>query len=273
MATRSKLWPFWSSCAIRAAALAVVALPAMAASAGATAITYAGSLIDLGSGWRTSSVSKGAFDLGGTNVLGTNGYDTIGSNGHLLLPDYLSTIAANSSVYGGNSSYALIDNPITTPGATPTTSLSGTLNPFPGNNNPVVTFTFTLAGTVPGVIQVGLLEDNLDIAAYNSSAVQLSSSSAAGAPEVALTAAAYNNRNPDWIFFDITGGAAGQTFSVTNYGGPNGCGCVGAIAFDSASAVPEPGSLALLGAGVAGLVATRRPRTRLARASATSTPA
>jgi hypothetical protein len=77
---------------------------------------------------------------------------------------------------------------------------------------------------------------------------------------VSLTGAAFNNRVPDWVFFDITGATAGQTFSVTNYGGPNGCACLGGIAFDSSTAVPEPATFAVLGAGLAVLGAARRRR-------------
>ena len=41
------------------------------------------------------------------------------------------------------------------------------------------------------------------------------------------------NGQPDWVFFDIAGGVAGQTYSINVTAGPNGNAGVGAVSFDS----------------------------------------
>jgi hypothetical protein len=246
--------------AVAAANVPGFAMPALAV----PVITSPGVLMDLGSGWRTSSVSKAALALDGNGVLGNDGYWTFGSNGKTLKPAYISTVSIANSVYGGNSSYALIDNPTTTPGASATTVLSGTLNPTVRGLDGV--FTFTLSGTVPSLIRVGLMIDNLDVAAYNPAALQLvDTTNSISGPSVATTSSAFNDRVPDWVFFDIASGAAGEVFTVDVSSGTNGCNCLGAVSFDSSSAtsVPEPSSVAVLGLGLASLLAAaRRSRSR-----------
>lgn len=243
--------------AIFAPAIITIGLLAIAP-AGATTITYAGSLIDssAGTGWRNTTLSKGVFNLSGTNVIGYDGYDVVGAQGSKSLPAYLTSFTANGSVYPGNGSYALINNPATT-GSSPGSIRTGTLNPFPGTGNAATDFTFTLTGTIPTLIQVGLLTDNTDGSQFSAGAVQLSGVGATGTPKVTLTGTQDNNI-PDWTFFDISGGFSGETFTVSGYGGPAGCACIGAIAFDSA--VPEPASMTLFGLGAAGLALVRRRR-------------
>src|SRR5256885_725842 len=96
-------------------------------------VTYAIADTDLGSGWRTSSGPKN--DIDGNNILGSDGWFVSGAAGSTQLPAYLVSLITNGSVYPGNGSYARIDDPNTTPGLTPSTLQSGTLNPFPGFNN------------------------------------------------------------------------------------------------------------------------------------------
>jgi hypothetical protein len=226
-------------------------------------ITSPGSLMDLGAGWRTSSVSKDGLDLDGNGVPGNDGYWTFGANASMLQPSYASGVAITGSVYPGNGSYAQIDNPSTTPGPSPTTYTSGTLNPFV--NGAYADVSFTVSGNVPGLIRVGLMIDNLDIAGYNPSALQIvDATDGVSSPLIATTSAEFNDRIPDWVFFDISGGSAGEVFDVDVYSGPNGCNCLGAVSFDSASgnaSIPEPTSVALLGFALASLLVAARRRT------------
>ena len=118
--------------ALRIAALVVVALPTLAASGRATTITYAGSLLDLGAGWRTDTVSKGKFGLNGSNVLGNDGYQLFGTNLAAVVPGYL-TMSVKTTNYNaaavGNGSYYSVDNPTTTPGREPVENRNRRIEP------------------------------------------------------------------------------------------------------------------------------------------------
>ncbi|MCU1234793.1 MAG: hypothetical protein JWP63_2760 [Candidatus Solibacter sp.] len=217
-------------------------------------ITYATTNIDLGSGWRTSTLPKS--DIDGNNVLGSDGWFVAGAAGSKQLAPYLSSLITNGSVYGGNGGYAGIDNPNTTPGLTPSTLQSGTLNPFPGANQTTTDVTFTFGANVPGTVRLGLMVDNLDIAAFNSRALQVVQVGGSGSGVVSTAGGTFNDRVPDWVYFDIQA-SSGETYNVIVTGGTNGCACLGAVSFDSvaATSVPEPSSLNLAGLGAAFLAA------------------
>ncbi len=143
-----------------------------------------GTLADLGSGWRTATLSKGTLSLSGDNILGEAGYWVFGGNAKTQKPNFFTAVTASGSVYGGNGGYISIDNPVTTPGASPSTLVTGTLNPFVGGWN--TDFSFILTGIVPSLIRIGLMVDNLDIAGYNPSGLQvLQTNGSAAGPQVA----------------------------------------------------------------------------------------
>ena len=215
----------------------------------ASSITYVGSDVDLGSGWRTSTVSKN--DIDGNNVLGSDGWYVVGNSGSQMLPSYITSFVSNDSVYGGNGGYFSIDDPATTPGPSPSTIVTGTLNPGPGPGNTTTDLSFTFGADVPAIVRIGLMVDNLDIAAFNPAAVQVvQNGGSAASPVVDTTGASFNNRIPDWLYFDIQA-QPGETYDVVVTGGPNGCACLGAASFDSVSNVPEPSSFQLFGIGAA----------------------
>lgn len=246
-----------SVCALAAVLTAGCITPAKAI----PVITSPGSLMDLGAGWRTSSISKDGLDLDGNGVLGNDGYWTFGANASTLKPSYIGSVTITGSVYGGNSSYARIDNPTTTPGPSPTTFISGALNPFV--NGAYADFSFTLTGTVPSLIRVGLMIDNLDVAGYNPSGLKIVDvTDDVSSPLIATTGTEFNDRIPDWVFFDISGASAGEVFNVDVYSGSNGCNCLGAISFGSANGdpIPEPTSAALFCFGLVGLFVVTRGR-------------
>jgi hypothetical protein len=216
------------SCIRRACAAGAILL-GMSVSGVAGIITYAGSDVDLGSGWRTSTISKN--DIDNNNVLGSDGWLVAGAAGSIQLPAYLqSLVNPDNQVYGGNGGYASIDNPNTTPGLTPTLLLSGTLN--------------------------------LDIAGYNPSALQVVQSGGPGSSAlIDTTGPQSNNRIPDWFYFDIQA-QPGDSYNIVVSSGPNGCNCLGAVSLDSI-ATPEPMSLELMGIGAAVFSALALRRRRL----------
>lgn len=236
-----------------------IALAAAPAATAAVTISNGTALVDTGSNWRTGSAA-----------FGTAGYYIPGAAQRTALPSFVASVVAGPEVYGGNSGYALIDDPNTTPGAAPTKLRSGTFNPFPGGGQgqTATPFTFTLAANTPSSFRVGLLVDNLDIAAFNAQAIRLATGSTTSAT-FSLGGTAFNNRSADWIFFDVTGAQAGQTFSVFTTAGINGCGCLGGVAFDTLAtppaAVPEPATWAmmLVGFGAIGYGMRGRRKTSL----------
>jgi hypothetical protein len=189
----------------------------------ATTITTPGNIMDLGSGWRTTSVVK-PLALEGNNELGTDGYYVpFGAGpcyvGYLSIPSYLTLpmcLPAGVGEYSGNPGYYSIDDPtkVPTPGP-PTKVVTGNLN----RTNTGVLFQFTLTGTVPTIIRVGIMVDNLDGIGFNGSSQQLIciAPCSINGPTVATTStgpSSFNDQIPDWIFFDITNGVAGQTYQI-----------------------------------------------------------
>jgi hypothetical protein len=195
----------------------------------AAVISYAGAQTDLGPGWRTPGVSK-PLDIDGDNIIGTDGYDVV--NLPPAQPNYVNTMTILTSTYPGNGSYAQMDDP-TSPGNTFTT---GTLNPAVGTGASADLFQFSLTGNATNrTIRVGLLVDNLDGANWNATSFYLVQTSGAGVTNgpVATTNSVFNDQIPDWLFFQISGAAAGDTFIVRGVAGINGDATLGGVAFDS----------------------------------------
>ena len=193
-------------------------------------IGYVGTQFDMGPGWRTAAVPK-TYGLDASNVLGHDGYIVIGANSRTLQPSYFATMSVNGNIYPGNPSYASIDDPSTTPGASPTTIVSGTTTP--GN------LTFTLGSSVPGKIRIGVMIDGLDITGYNPNGVFLQQIGGDGLTtptiDTSHAVAAYNDQNPDWLFFDINNAAAGSQFTIDGIDGDNSDVTLQAFSFDSSA--------------------------------------
>ena len=200
------------------------------------AIRYVGSQVDMGTAWRSSSTAK-PYDIDSNNILGSDGWWLTGSA--LKSPTYITSFS-NNSYYYTNGGYAQIDNPLTTPGPNPSTIYTGTTNQqFPGYLNlsasPVISFTLT--GTIPDAIRLGIMTGNTDVGgSFGSSGFKIVSGTLDSglSTELETNNASYNG-NPDWVFFDIKGGTSGQVYSIYARGGPRGNAAIGGISFDSAA--------------------------------------
>ena len=213
----------------RGALTALLAAPVNATPTRAADISYAGTMNNVQSGWRYVNFGK-PLDLDGDNIFGTDGYFMV--NRAPVLPNYVESAAILTSTYPGNSLYYQIDDPTNDPER----FITGTMNPFPGTGLSADIFQFTLNTNAVGrTIRVGLMVDNLDIAAYNAASLTLVQTSGAGTTNgpIDTTSPVFNDRNPDWVFFDLTGTAAGDTFIVRGTGGINGAATLGGVSFDS----------------------------------------
>jgi hypothetical protein len=190
-------------------------------------LRYAGTQFGVGSDWRTDSLVK-SLDVDGDYVLGTDGYYLIGNNQRTSQPSYVTSWSPPTSTFGGNGGYAAVDDPAVVPPGT-ATILSGTANP--GGSN-VLIFSFVLDASLPAHLRLGIMLDGLDNASLNPDAVYLQEigGGAQQSPTVATTSATYNDKNPDWLFFDATGFAAGTQIGVYSSGGLN---TLQVFAFDS----------------------------------------
>src|SRR6185503_15344998 len=156
------------------------------------------------------------------NILGTDGYQVV--NRPAVQPSYMSSmeILAGTSSAPNNAS---MDDP-TNAGAMFVTGTMLSNVGFGAAN----LFRFTLNGNAVGrTIRVGLLMDNLDNASFNPDILRLVLTNGTGAtsPEVTTTNLFFNNRQPDWFFFDITGAANGDSFLIQGKAGSLGYATLG----------------------------------------------
>ena len=84
---------------------------------------------------------------------------------------------------------------------------------------------------MPGTVQLGLMIDNLDGGGFNPSSLKVVQAGGPGASAVVdTTGASYNDRIPDWLFFDIQA-QPGEPGDLRRdcLRRPNGCACRGCI--------------------------------------------
>jgi len=241
--------------ALASAGLNVLALPS---SALAGSVTYLGSDTQNATAWRTASATK-TLQIDGSNVYGSQGYDVMGSSiGALLsVPTGLSITQMAPYQFNGNAGYLNIDNP----SGGQITSGVRYFNPVTtGQIEDYVAITFTQAGSYT----FGIFTDNANYEGISPSDLRIQQTTGGSADSGLI--ANTPTRTGEWYFFDVTG-SAGDVFTVSGIAvsNPSGSDGIGVLSIDGystigGSVIPEPGSLVLLVAGVAGLTLARRRR-------------
>ena len=209
----------------------------------------AGSDIDLGSGWRSGAVPS---DIDSDGVLGSDGYAFVRGPIEFVQPSYGILTDVSGAQFNGNGSYSLVDDPLTTPGATPTTINGGTWNGGTATHGRLTLNRDLLANET---IRVGVMVDNLDHVNWNAASIRVTDSSGGDSGQIIL-ADSTENQIPDWYYFDITGLTSGQTVDFSATQGINGGATIGAISLDSV--VPEPSRAVLFLLGSLALILRRR---------------
>jgi hypothetical protein len=227
----------------------------------AAAVTFAGADIgtpthDVGQ-WRSASQAK-PLDADGNNVYGSAGYalfaatnpatsngnnaapNTFPTNGDpyteatnlISLPSWVATSAILTGTEAGGWNYKSVDNPVTTPGGSPSLVKLGLLTDGTGNK-----WSFTVGAAPPSDFRFGVMMDGLDSPGFPASAITLTSSISGTA--TTLTPA---DGLVDFYFFDVKGAVTGETFTLSGLQGVNGTAGIDGVSFD-VFPVPEPSSL------------------------------
>ena len=193
----------------------------------ATSISLFGAFTTQGGNWRTlSGAQTAAYSIDGNTVLGSDGWWLAGNNGSFSQPSYVTSYYQTGNIYGGNGGYYAVDNPAS-PGNTTNPGTTTT------NSNGDV-FRFTLGNTLPSTIRVGVMIDALDNTYYNPSSVTIKLNGVSMST-VTTSAGIYNDRNPDWLFWDIANLTATDEITFTGVSNSNQV-TLTAFAFDHISA-------------------------------------
>jgi hypothetical protein len=266
---------FLRSFAMRVRNFVFVAMVAMllAAQAQASTINFAGSVSgDEVTAWRSSSIEK-TMDLDGDGVYGTLGAVNWNSDSSPTSRSVGIQSSTTSTTLGwayvgsskglwNGSNYNPVDN-VPSGSAGP-----GIIFGSSGLGDIPATATFALTGVAADysgkAVRIGIMQDVLASSEWADDfnktltllQVDSSGNTLASSATVSLRNGAAGDGVREMYFFDITGVNPGELYKiVTNTGNGKQAGYIGPMSIDIATAVPEPGTLALLAGGLFGLIA------------------
>ena len=263
-----------------------VSFAALAATqAKAATVTYWGSVADNAGNqvteWRNSSTPKTA-DIDGNNVYGTFGAVIWGdgANATKLTPagTRLSVGESATGVLGWSLANQTVNPDLGIglqnfqhAGYVPINNLAGTgfVQPgvasiSPGNGTVTISFNGLLADYAGQTLRFGVMQDYQEGSAVNDVNKQftLTQTAGLGSGSASFTTPGTRNQLAELYFFDITGIAPGDQFTLTGFANPattgqGGLASIGTLTFDM---VPEPSTAAIVGLGLSALLC--RPRRR-----------
>ena len=223
----------------------------VAGTADAATITYVGVHTNVetfadnpADGWRNASTAK-LFDADGDNVIGTDGYDFVGSSTVISLPAYV----ASATTSGGHNdnNRGLVDNPL---------DPSGADIGLGWNGNGSTTLVFQGGTLAAETLRLAVLHDGTWNLGQGTQTFTLTQTAGTGSDSVTTPTLTLAGDGLDVAYFDIAGIQDGDTFSLTRTGVSIPWRHLAGVAFDTV--IPEPSSLALLGLG--GLMMIKRRR-------------
>lgn len=239
----------------------------LAGSGRAAVITYQGAYMDGGSlnndgadlpGWRSTDSSKPAgLDPDGDEALGSDGwYLNDGSSVVGQIPSYITSIVTDGAVTmyrnSGNNQHVKLDDPDLAIAANVTDEEYGVFYTKDNDNYDRNDLFYSVTLAEDSTFLMGVITDG-----YGDTDQQADTITAQdGSGNSAGASVAVNNRQADFYVFEVAGSAgevidvyiAGDSWKIYNSAG---------LTFE---AVPEPGTLALLGLGGLGVLLRRRSR-------------
>lgn len=213
--------------------------------------------------WRSTNVPKTITFPDNVSTISDadNAYGTLGFNlpSYNQAPSFISAAAAGTISFNGP--YEPIDDPFQPIGPNVADLGSGDRNvayKTPGAGGEANLYQLTLQNTIPSSFIIGVGFGNLRSPSENpfgaaSYRVSIGASNSGQVPAIG------NDGLTDWIFFRVNDGVAGDVINVFGTAGSQNFVSVAALSYD-VTPVPEPGSIAFLAMGAAGLVVVYRRR-------------
>ena len=196
--------------------------------------------------WRTAATAK-TLDANGDNIYGSDAklfYGVMGDYG-----SYVQYIGSELQV-GPYPGYAVVDHPNdVSPDIQVHTTTSGYTG---GAGNLQNMFTFAIPATPPPLgFRVGVAFDGLNGAQYSPQEIRLTQTTG-GSASGSINVEPFRNNTLDMAFFDVTGAAVGDRFTVQGVSGAGGFATHQIVTWDAITTPIQPGDAIKLDFSTAG---------------------